>query len=67
MDPSALRTYVEASGAAVRAGAITPNQADEAFFRRQLGLPDTPKNVERAWQDAPVRKPITLKVSTPEE
>jgi hypothetical protein len=45
---------------AVRAGVITPNVEDEKAIREQMRLPQVPQQVEEAWQENPVRSPITL-------
>ena len=52
---------MDAYGVGVRAGAITPNDEDEAAFRESLGLPAMNTNVNKAWsEDGGVRRPITL-------
>jgi hypothetical protein len=61
MDVERTKASVDAYGVAVRAGAITPNDQDEAHFRAALGLPAVNSNVARAWtDDRGVRRPITL-------
>lgn len=56
-----LKIEMDAYGVAVRAGAITPNDQDEARFRERMGLPAMNSNVSRAWrEDKGVRRPITL-------
>lgn len=55
-----LRNYIEAYGAAVRAGVITPNLDDEISIREQMGLPPVNEAVRSAWADNGVRAPITL-------
>lgn len=57
-----LRQLADTYGVAVRAGAITPQQADEDYFRDAAGLPVKSAEVVRAWDDdGGVRRPITLK------
>lgn len=57
------KTTIDAYGVAVRAGAITPIQADEEHFRNMTGLPGMNEASEQAWRDAGgFRTPITLKV-----
>jgi hypothetical protein len=50
----------DAYGVGVRAGAITPQSEDEAFFRREIGLPNAAEAVNEVWSDEPTRRPITL-------
>lgn len=58
-----LKEIVDAYGAGVRAGAITPTLDDEKYLRQLAELPDPTKAVEDAWsKDGGVRRPITLKV-----
>ena len=58
-DPKALQ---EARGIAIRAGTLTPTAEIEAQTRRELGLPDMPDAVKRAWEaTGGIRQPITLK------
>jgi len=47
----------------VRAGSITPIEADEEHFRTLANLPPMNDVVKQAWKDAGgFRTPITLKV-----
>lgn len=58
-----VKRTVDSYGVAVRAGAITPIQADEEHFRTLIQLPEINEAVEQAWKDAGgFRTPITLKV-----
>ncbi|HET6804643.1 MAG TPA: hypothetical protein VFH59_04275, partial [Frateuria sp.] len=60
-DPAAaFRTKVDAYGIGVRGGVITPQAADEDFFRSEAGLPAATDEVHKAWGSEPVRRPITL-------
>jgi len=59
------KARVDAYGVAVRAGAITPQQADENSFRQALGLPPAGTEVSGDWSETGgVRKPITLQSET---
>lgn len=61
MDISNFRSLADAYGIAVRAGALTPQRDDEDFFRKEVKLPTTSKDVKSAWDDdGGVRRPITL-------
>lgn len=56
-----IKGQADAYGVAVRAGAVTPSQADEDYFRKALGLPAPSSEVAKAWQkDEGTRRPITL-------
>lgn len=56
-----LKSKFDAYGVAVRAGAITPCDADEIEFRREAGLPAMTSAVKGAWEeDQGFRRPITL-------
>lgn len=59
-----MSTIIEdanAYGVAVRAGVITPQEADEAHFRQRMNLPAAGSAIGGAWQDdGGVRRPITL-------
>lgn len=56
-----LQDMAETYGVAVRAGLITPCLQDENVFRRKLGLPPAPAEVESDWAKGKgVRRPITL-------
>ena len=50
-----------AYGVGVRAGAITAQISDEAFFRTLAGLPEMSQEVVNTWTEEGVRRPITLK------
>lgn len=57
----ALKGKMDAYGVGVRAGAITPQQDDEAAFRKEFQLPPPSADVAEAWsEDDGVRRPITL-------
>lgn len=56
-----LKIQLDAYGVGVRAGAITPQQADEENFRTILKLPPITEFVKEAWnEDDGFRRPITL-------
>jgi HK97 family phage portal protein len=56
-----LKSKFDAYGVAVRAGALTPQTADEQSFRVEAGLPTMSQAVNEAWtDDGGVRRPITL-------
>ena len=56
-----LKTLIDAYGVAVRAGLVTPQAADEEYFRSIIGLPDMSKDVYEDWAKTDnIRKPITL-------
>jgi len=60
-----LKSKFDAYGVAVRAGAITPQTADEREFRREAALPAMSGEVNEAWNDdGGVRRPITLQSKT---
>lgn len=60
MNGEQFKSLVDGYGVAVRAGAITPNEEDEKFFRDKLGMAGN-SNVASAWKkDKGVRRPITL-------
>ena len=55
------KARADAYGVGVRAGAITPNDEDEAEFRELLSLPKMNGAVRSAWtEDGGVRRPITI-------
>jgi phage gp29-like protein len=55
-----FKQQADAYGVAVRAGAITPNLKDEAYFRQIAGLPPVGPEVRAAWTHDPTRSPITI-------
>lgn len=55
-----MRQQVESYGVAVRAGLVTPNMADEEYFRKINKLPAMPPEVVESWQANPTREPITI-------
>ncbi len=56
-----LKAKLDAYGVGVRAGAITPSDADEEAFRAEVGLPAMTPAVRGAWkEDQGYRRPITL-------
>lgn len=56
-----LRQRIETYGVAVRAGVITPNEADEIALRKELELPPINSDIRAAWtEDGRARKPVTL-------
>ena len=60
-DPDAFKKNADGFGVAVRAGAITPQPADEEHFRREAGLPEMSAEVKASWDKAgKTRHPITL-------
>ena len=62
-----LKTLIDAYGVAVRAGALTPQQEDEVYFRRLMDLPQMSSANKSAWSDAKgIKRPITLKTGLDE-
>ena len=62
-----LKTLIDAYGVAVRAGALTPQQEDEVYFRRLMDLPEMSAANKDAWHDAKgIKQPITLKTGLDE-
>lgn len=59
---------LDAVGAAVRAGVITPSNEVEQSIRAMLALPEMGESVLSEWQKNPIRSPITLtnKLAAPE-
>lgn len=56
-----MKATADAYGVAVRAGAITPSEDDEAFMRDSLQLPKMSEPIRKAWKkDEGTRRPITL-------
>ena len=51
---------LDAVGAAVRAGVITPSNEVEQSIRAMLALPEMGESVLSEWQKNPTRSPITL-------
>ena len=60
LSPQNLVDTFNAYATAVRAGAITPNEADEKHFRQLADLPSVSPAVGGAWREEPTRRPITL-------
>ena len=59
---SSVKEVVDAYGAGVRGGSITPQLKDEEYLRVLLNLPQPEKPVLDAWEDdGGARRPITLK------
>jgi hypothetical protein len=57
-----LKSLLDAYGVGVRAGAITPQRDDEAYFRRIMDLPEMSTENEAYWQSVDgLKHPITLK------
>ena len=57
-----LKVLVDAYGVGVRAGVITPQPEDEAYFRELMDLPGMNSAVQTNWKEGGnVRKPITIK------
>lgn len=54
----------EKYGTAVRAGAITAQQEDEAAFRDRMGLPPMSPKTVKDWEEGPPRRPITLQADS---
>ena len=62
-----LKTLIDAYGVAVRAGALTPQQEDEVYFRDLIGLPEMSQANKSAWDEARgIKQPITLKTGLDE-
>ena len=60
-DASKLKTFIDTYGVAVRAGLITPQVADEQYFRRVMDLPEMSADAIEDWAKTDnIRKPITL-------
>lgn len=55
-----IREKLDAIGAAVRAGVITPSREVEESVRASLALPSMGEAVVAEWQENPIRSPITL-------
>lgn len=67
-DVAKLRDLLEAYGVAVRAGVITPCLQDENEFRKRMGLPQAPAEVEANWERYNgIREPITLRALAEQE
>jgi HK97 family phage portal protein len=56
-----LKARFDAYGVGVRAGALTPQEMDEAAFREEAGFPPPSPAIDDVWKAEPVRRPITLK------
>jgi hypothetical protein len=62
-DVTKMRAVFDAYGVGVRAGVITPQTADEEYFRKFMGLPEMSDAVKADWAESDgVRRPITLSV-----
>ena len=57
---ASLKEQMDAYGAAVRSGSITPQIEDEEHFRAAAGLPPLSAAAREAWEQDRVRRPITL-------
>lgn len=67
-DVERLKSILDAYGVGVRAGAITPIDVDEEYFRSQAGLPAKTAAVVTAWtEDGGIRRPITLQPKAGEQ
>ena len=56
-----VREKIDAYGIAVRAGVLTPQEADEEYHRGLLGLPGASPAVGKSWdEDEGTRRPITI-------
>jgi hypothetical protein len=63
-----FRSQIDAYAVGVRAGTITPNIEDEAYFRELFKFSPTNEHTDRAWkEDDFYRSPITLKGSDASE
>ena len=63
-DMTKLKDLLDAYGAGVRAGVITPCLEDENAFRKMFGLPPAPPPVVEAWEgQGGIRTPVTLQRS----
>ena len=57
-----FKELIDAYGAGVRAGTITPTLEDENMFRQLAELPAATADVVALWkEDGGVRRPVTLK------
>lgn len=55
---------MDAYGVGVRAGTITPTQADEEYFRSLGDFPEITDAVKNSWtEDGGFRRPITLAIA----
>ena len=62
-DVTKLKAVFDSYGVGVRAGVITPQTADEEYFRDFMGLPAMSDAVIADWAESDgVRRPITLSV-----
>lgn len=56
-----LKVLLDLYGVGVRAGTITPQMEDEAYFRKIADMPEMSEAVKKAWEeDGGFRRPITL-------
>ena len=61
-----LKQKYDALGVAIRAGLLTPTQEIEAQTRSELGLPEMPEEVKKAWRETGgIRRPLTIKTEDP--
>ena len=58
-----LKTFLDAYGVGVRAGALTPQMTDEIYIRDLMDLPPMSPQALAYWAETDgVRKPLTIKV-----
>jgi hypothetical protein len=59
---STLVQLLNCYGVAVRAGVVTPQKADEIYFRQLMDLPQMGEDVSKDWAETNgVRHPLTIK------
>ena len=62
-----LKSFLDAYGVAVRAGAVTPQLQDEEYIRNLMDLPAMSDAVRAYWSEQDgVRKPLTIKTEDEE-
>jgi len=62
-----LKAFIDAYGVGVRAGAITPQVADEEYLRDLFDLPPLSDAARAYWAETDgVRKPLTIKTEDEE-
>jgi lambda family phage portal protein len=59
-EPVDRKALLDAYGAAVRAGLLSPSQEVESALRQLLDLPPISAAVAENWNNEPVRRPVTL-------